>query len=69
MIVDHKVSILCQKDFLCRINGPSKHVKVVSSSARVILQGFIFEGATDVAVHITSSAREFQLICKCHFIE
>lgn len=63
------VKLICVESGGCRIRGSKRQVQISGLSARVFFQGFVFEYATNTAVHIKSSAQGTQSFCNCQFLK
>jgi hypothetical protein len=68
IFITSDIEIMCSVPHQCKIKGPGRHFVVNGSSAKLFVQGFVFEEATSSAVHIEGATTHIQSLCNNNFI-
>lgn len=66
ILVTTELELYCSHAGECKIKGAGSHLVVKGSSAKLYLQGFVFQESTVNAIRIQSGAH-VNVLCKCTF--
>jgi len=62
------IEIICSTPHKCNIKGLGRHLVVNGSSAKLFVQGFVFQDASGGAVQIEGATAHIQSFCNTDFI-
>lgn len=68
IFITSDIEIICSTPRTCNIKGPGRHLVVNGSSAKLFVQGFVFQDASGGAIHIEGATAHIQSLCNNDFI-